>query len=105
MAMSYRKVTNTTCLLLICGSFVAMGEIAQAADEKTKEGPGAVDQIGMKVKELAAKIEREVAGVVKKLEESETPKKIGTELKRSVNSLGDKIEQAGKQLKGSSKSE
>jgi cell shape-determining protein MreC len=103
MATSYRKVTCAICLLLICGIFVAMGQIAQAADEKTKEGLGTVDQIGMKVKQFATKVEREVGGVVKKLEESETPKKIRAELERSVNSLGDKIEQAGKQLKNSFK--
>jgi len=43
MAKSYRKVTCAICLLLICGIFVAMGQIAQAADEKTKEGLGTVD--------------------------------------------------------------
>jgi hypothetical protein len=105
MATSYRKVTAATCLLFVCGIFVAMGQIAQAADEKTKEGLGAADQIGMKVEELATRIEREVAGVFKKLEESETPKKIGTEFKRSLKSLGETIERAGKQLKDSFKPE
>ena len=105
MESSYRKVTNAICLLLICGSFVARGEIGLAADENTKEGSRAVDQIGMKVKEFATRVEREVAGVFKKLEESETSKKIGAEFERSVNSLGEKIEQAGKQLKNSFKSD
>jgi hypothetical protein len=105
MEMSYRKVTNATCLLLMCGSFVAMGEIALAADQKNREGSGAVDQIGMKVKEFATKIEREVAGVFKKLEESETPKRIAAELERSANSFGERIEQAGRQLKKSFKSD
>jgi len=59
----------------------------------------------MKVRQFATKVEREVAGVVKKLEESETPKKIRSELERSVDSLGVKIEQAGKQLKDSFKSD
>ena len=82
-----------------------MGQIVQAADEKIKEGPGAVDQMGMKVKEFATRVEREVAGVFKKLEESETPKKIRTELERAVHSLGEKIERAGKQINNSFKSD
>jgi hypothetical protein len=46
-----------------------------------------------------------VSGMVKKLEESETPKKVGNELKRSAESLGRKVEKAGKKLKESSKPE
>jgi hypothetical protein len=45
-----------------------------------------------------------VSSLVKKLEESETPKKVGNELKRSAESLGQKIEAAGKKLKESFKS-
>ena len=105
MMTFYRKVTNAICLLLIYGSFIAIGGIAQAADEKNKEGSDAVDQMGMKVREFATRIEREVAGVFKKLEESQTPKKISVELERSLNALGEKIEEAGKQLKKSFKSD
>jgi len=36
--------------------------------------------------------------MVKKLEESETPKKVGNELKRSAESVGQRVEQAGKNL-------
>jgi len=43
--------------------------------------------------------------MVKKHEESETPKKVGNELKRSAESLGHKVEQAGRKLKDSFKSE
>jgi hypothetical protein len=57
------------------------------------------------LKNTATKIEKEVSSVVKKLEESETPKKVGNELKRSAESLGQKVEQAGKKLKESLKSE
>jgi hypothetical protein len=45
-----------------------------------------------------------VSSVVKKLEESETPKKVGNELKRSAESFGQKIEEARDKLKESFKS-
>ena len=54
---------------------------------------------------MATKIEQEVSGLVKKLQESETPKKVGNELKRSAEALGQKVEEAGKKLKESFKSE
>jgi hypothetical protein len=86
------------CLLLGCI------EGGWAGEEKSKD-QGMADQIGASVKNLATKIEKEVTGVVKKLEESETPKKVGAELKRSADSLGEKVEQAGKKVKESLKSE
>jgi hypothetical protein len=46
-----------------------------------------------------------VTDVVKKFEDSETPKKVGNELKRSAEALGEKVEQAGKKLKESFKSD
>ena len=76
-----------------------------AGDGKTKGPVGVVDQVGTALKNTATKIEQEVSRVVRKLEESETPKKVGNELKRSAESLGHKVEQAGRKLKDSFKSE
>jgi hypothetical protein len=56
------------------------------------------------LKNTATNIEKEVSSVVKKLEESETPKKVGNELKHSAESLGQKIEEAREKLKESFKS-
>jgi hypothetical protein len=56
------------------------------------------------LKNTATNIEKEVSSVVKKLEESETPKKVGNELKQSAESLGQKIEEAREKLKESFKS-
>ncbi|MDH5580134.1 MAG: hypothetical protein OEZ09_16920, partial [Betaproteobacteria bacterium] len=100
-----RKITSVPWVLSMCVGLVAVSQTALAGDEKPKEGASVVEQMGMKVKEVAATIEREVTGVVKKLEESETPKKIGNELKRSANAVGEKIENAGKKLKQSFNSE
>jgi hypothetical protein len=74
-------------------------------DDKTKKPAGFVDQVGTALKNTATKIEQEASSVVKKLEESETPKKVGNELKRSAESLGQKVEGAGKKLKESFKPE
>ncbi len=79
--------------------------MAIAAERNTQENPGVVSQIGTSLKNAATRIEQGVTSVVKQLEESETPKKIGNELKRSANALGEKAEQAGKKLKESFKSE
>ena len=87
-------------LVLLCA-----GVVVWAADDKAKESSGVVDQVGTSVKNLATKIEKEVTSAVKKLEESETPKKVGNELKRSAESLGQKVEQAGEKLKKSFKPE
>ena len=89
--------------VILCTLGVADGVLA--GDNKTKEPAGVVDQVGTALKHTATKIEQEVSSVVKKLEESETPKKVGNELKRSANSLGEKVEQAGKKLKESFNSE
>lgn len=78
---------------------------ALAADEKSKQDSGVVDQVGTAVKNTAKKIEQEVKGLVKKIEENETPKKVGKELERSAQSLGEQVGQAGKKLKGSFKSD
>ena len=51
------------------------------------------------------RIEQEVSSVVQKLEESEILKSVGNELKRSAESLGQKIGGAGRKLKESFKSE
>ena len=80
-------------------------DLVLAEDAKSKEPAGVVDQVGTALKNTATRIEQEVSSVVKKLEESETPKKVGNELKRSAESLGQKVEQAGKNLKDSFKSE
>lgn len=89
-------------VVLACGAVT--GALAVEPEGNGKESGGVVDQIGTSVKSLAEKIEKEVTGAVKKLEESDTPKKVGTELKRSANSLGEKVEQAGQKLKESFKS-
>src|SRR5437879_353042 len=89
--------------MIVC--IVGIANFVQAADNKTKEPAGVVDQVGTALKNTATKIEQQVSGVVKKLEESETPKKVGNELKRSAESLGQKVEEAGKKLKASFKSE
>jgi hypothetical protein len=78
---------------------------AVAAEGNTKEPPGLASQIGTALKNAGTKIEQGVTSVVKQLEESETPKKIGNELKRLANALGEKVEQAGKKLKESFKTE
>ena len=51
------------------------------------------------------RIEQEVSSVVQKLEESETLKNVGNELKQSAESLGYKIEGSRNKLKESFKSE
>src|SRR5438477_9412149 len=89
--------------MIVC--IVGIANFVQAADNKTKEPAGVVDQVGTALKNTATKIEQQVSGVVKKLEESETPKKVGNELKRSAESLGQKVGEAGKKLKESFKSE
>jgi hypothetical protein len=89
-------------LVIVCTLGVA--DLVLAGDDKTKEPAGVVDQVGTALKNTATKIEKEVSSVVKKLEESETPKKVGNELKRSAESLGQKIEEAGEKLKESFKS-
>jgi hypothetical protein len=80
--------------VIVCNLGVA--DFGLAGDDKTKEPAGVVDQVGTALKNTATKIEQEVSGMVKKLEESETPKKVGNELKRSAESLGQKVEEAGK---------
>ena len=89
--------------MIVC--IVGIANFVQAADNKTKEPAGVVDQVGTALKNTATKIEQQVSGVVKKLEESETPKKVGNELKRSAESLGQKVEEAGRKVKESFKSE
>jgi len=89
-------------VVFVCGAVT--GALAVEPEGKGKESGGVVDQIGASVKSLAEKIEKEVTGAVKKLEDSDTPKKVGNELKRSANSLGEKAEQAGQKLKESFKS-
>ncbi len=89
--------------VIVCTLGAADGVLA--GDDKTKEPAGVVDQVDTALKNMATKIEQEMSGVVKKFEESETPKKVGNELKRSAESLGQKVEEAGKKLKESFKSE
>ena len=89
--------------VIVCSLGVV--DLVLAGDAKSKEPAGVVDQVGTALKNTTTRIEQEVSSVVKKLEESETPKKVGNELKRSAESLGQKVEQAGKNLKDSFKSE
>ena len=89
--------------VIVCSLGVV--DLVLAGDAKSKGPAGVVDQVGTALKNTATRIEQEVSSVLKKLEESETPKKVGNELKRSAESLGQKVEQAGKNLKDSFKSE
>lgn len=70
-----------------------------ASEEPSKPVSGVVDQAGTVIKNAAARLEHEVIDVMKKFESSETPKKVGNELKRSAEALGETVEQAGKKLK------
>lgn len=90
---------GVTLAALICVNSV------RAAEGDAKDNPGVVDQVGTAVKNAATRLEKEVTGIVKKLEDSETPKKVGNEIKRSAESLGQKVEETGKKLKQSFKSE
>jgi hypothetical protein len=92
-------------ILFVIVCIIGVANFVQAGDNTTKEPAGVVDQVGTALKNTATKIEKEVSSVVKKLEESETPKKVGKELKRSAESLGQKVEEAGKKLKESFESE
>jgi hypothetical protein len=91
--------------IFIMMAFMCHPQALWAGEEKPKDSSGVLDQIGTSLKKLGDKIGTEVSGGVKKLEESETPKKVGDELKRSAESLGHKAEQAGKKIKESFKSE
>src|SRR5437870_1333781 len=105
MVSSWRKCQMGIAeivLVIVCSLGVA--DRVLAGDDKTKEPAGVVDQVGTALKNAATKIEKDVSSVVKKLEESEMPKKVGNELKRSAESLGQKIEGAGEKLKESFKS-
>lgn len=104
MAVSCRRLRSVGSLFSVL-FVLGWGDCVSAGDDKTKGSGGVVDQIGTSVKNLATNIEKEVTGAVKKLEESETPKKVGDELKRSAESLGEKVERAGKKLKDSFASE
>jgi hypothetical protein len=89
--------------IIVCT--VGVADLVLAGDDKTKEPAWAVDQVGIALKNTATKVGREVSSMVKKLEESKTPKKVGNELKRSAESLGQKVGQAGNNLKDSFRSE
>ena len=89
--------------VIVCILGAADGVLA--GDQKTKEPTGVVDQVGTALKQTATKIGQEASSVVKQLEESETPKKVGRELKRSAESLGKKVGDAGNKLKDSFNSE
>ena len=105
MVFSWRNGhTGIAGVLLVIVCTVGVADLVLAGDDKTKEPAGILDQVGTALKNMATKIEQEVSSLVKKLEESETPKKVGNELKRSAESLGQKIEAAGKKLKESFKS-
>src|SRR4029077_2966860 len=96
MVSSWRKCQMGIAgivLVIVCSLGVA--DLVLAGDDKTKEPAGVVDQVGTALKNTATKIEKEVSSVVKKLEESETPKKVGNELKRPADSLGQKLAGAG----------
>lgn len=98
------SATIPVAVAVMVGSLCLVGR-AMAAEGEAKENPGVVDQVGTAVKNAATRLEKEVTGIVKKLEDSETPKKVGNEIKRSAESLGQKAEEAGKKLKQSFKSE
>ena len=93
------KTVRLVTAVVFAGTLLC-GARAVANDQKGKDS-GVVDQVGASVKKLADTIGKGVTGVVKKLDESETPKKVGQELKRSAESIGEKAEQAGKKLQQS----
>ena len=74
-------------IVLVIACSLGVADLVLAGDDKTKEPAGVVDQVGTALKNTATKIEQEMSSVVKKFEESETPKKAGNELKRSAESL------------------
>ena len=92
-------------IVFVIGCTLGAADPVLAGNGKTKGPAGVVDQVGTALKNTVTKIEQEVSRVVRKLEESETPTKVGNELKRSAESLGHKVEQAGRKLKDSFKSE
>ena len=105
MVSSWRKgQMGIARIVFVIVCTLGVADLVLAGDDKTKEPAGVVDQVGTALKNTATKIEKEVSSVVKKFEESETPKKVGNELKRSAESLGQKIEEAGDKLKESFKS-
>ena len=105
MVSSWRKgQMGIARIVFVILCILGVADLVLAGDDKTKEPAGVVDQVGTALKNTATKIDKEVSSVVKKLEESETPKKVGNELKRSAKSLGRKIEEAGDKLKESFKS-
>ena len=59
---------------IVCTLGVA--DFVLARDDRTKEPAGVVDQVGTVLKHTATKVEQEVSSVVKKLEDSETPKNV-----------------------------
>ena len=106
MVSSWRNgQIGITGILVVIVYTLGAAALVLAGDDKTKEPAGVVEQVGTVLRNTATKIEHELSSVVKKLKESETPKKVGNELKRSAESLGQKVEAAGKKLKESFKSE
>lgn len=97
------KPQSTGVALGLC--LVLVGSEPGWAGEEAGKDHRVVDQIGTSAKKVITTIEKEVTGVVKKLEESETPKKVGQELKRSLEALGEQVEQAGKKVKEQFRSE
>jgi hypothetical protein len=79
--------------------------LASAEDKKTKAEPGIVEQLEIALANAAAKVEKGFTDTVKQIQEIETPKKVSKEVKRSAESLGQKVEEAGRKLKQSFKSE
>lgn len=104
--MYWRRILATVLWVGVMG-FNALWWVgtAVAAERNTNETSGLATQIGTALKNAGRKIEQGVTSVVKQLEESETPKKIGNELKRSATVIGEKVEQVGKKLKESFKTE
>ena len=93
-------------LLLVClVPVLGLWPGPASAEEKKTPEPGFVEQIETELKQAAVKVEEGFSSVVKQFEESETPKKVGNELKRSAESLGQSLEDAGKKLKQSFKSD
>lgn len=67
-------------LIVACMGVVAVGSLTGtlwASEEAAKPTSGVVDQMEKAIKHAATKLEHEMTDVVKKLEDSETPKKEG----------------------------
>lgn len=84
-------------ILFVIACTLGVADLVLAGDDKTKEPAGVVDQVGTALKNTATKIEQEVSSVVKKLEESETPKKVGNDIETIGRVIRSKSRRGGEE--------